>query len=254
MSIDTSADGTPIAFDRPDGGRTARAIAASRAAAPGAPHGTAIRRTRALLACGVAAGPLFTIVAGTQVLTRDGFDLRRHPLSLLSLGDLGWLQIGNFVATGLLTVAGSLVMRRALRGGRGGTWGPLLVGAFGAGLVAGGVFVADPADGFPPGTPAGRPEQLSWHGMLHAIGPVVGFLAPAVVCFVFARRFGRFRRRGWAAYCTATGVVAPLIAMAAFPTGDFRLLFGGGVLLWGWASVMAAHLLAGRPEERGRIR
>jgi hypothetical protein len=32
------------------------------------------RSTRALLLCGVAAGPLFAVVATAQVLTREGFD------------------------------------------------------------------------------------------------------------------------------------------------------------------------------------
>ena len=88
--------------------------------------------------------------------------------------------------------------------------------------------------------------------MLHAIAPVVGYLAPLVACFVLARRFAGRGRRGWAAYCTATGVVAPLITVAAFPAGDFRMLFAGGVLLWGWVSVMAAYLLTGRPDQENR--
>ncbi|MGH3924100.1 MAG: hypothetical protein ACRDTT_14750 [Pseudonocardiaceae bacterium] len=33
--------------------------------------------TRALLACGVLAGPLFVVVAAIQALTRAGFDLGR---------------------------------------------------------------------------------------------------------------------------------------------------------------------------------
>lgn len=201
--------------------------------------------TRALLACGVAAGPLFTVVALLQMAARAGFDPVRHPISLLSIGELGWVQITNFVLAGLLFVAGAVGMRRVLRTGPGGTWGPLLVGAMGVALVWGGVFVADPADGFPPGTPPGGPDQLSWHGVLHGIGPVVGLLSPLVACFVLARRFGRLGRRGWAAYCTATGVASALIGAAAFAVDDFRLLFAGGVLLWGWASVMAAHLLTG---------
>jgi Protein of unknown function (DUF998) len=55
--------------------------------------------TRALLAGG-GAGPLFILVGLLQAFTRDGFDLRRHPLSLLSNGDLGWIQIANFIVTG----------------------------------------------------------------------------------------------------------------------------------------------------------
>jgi hypothetical protein len=217
---------------------------------PGAPSASerTTTVTRALLACGVVAGPLFIVVDLLQMAARAGFDPARHPISLLSTGELGWIQITNFVVAGLLFVADAVGMRRVLQGGRGGAWGPRLIGAMGLALIWGGVFVADPADGFPPGTPPGRPDQLSWHGALHTIGPVVGYLAPLVACFVFARRFGGLGRRGWAAYCTATGVVAPLIAVAAFPTGDFRLLFAGGVLLWGWASVLAAHLLTTRPD------
>ena len=55
-----------------------------------------------LLACGAVAGPLFIVVGLTQALTRAGFDPVKHPLSLLSVGDLGWIQITNFVVTGLL--------------------------------------------------------------------------------------------------------------------------------------------------------
>jgi Protein of unknown function (DUF998) len=84
--------------------------------------------TRALLAGGAVAGPLFIIVGLLQAVTREGFDLRRHPLSLLSNGDLGWIQIANFVVTGLLFAAAAVGMRRVMHPGRGGTWGPLLVG------------------------------------------------------------------------------------------------------------------------------
>lgn len=220
----------------------------SGAGPSGASSQTTTTMTRVLLGCGVVAGPLFVVVAVLQMAARDGFDPSRHPISLLSNGELGWIQITNFVVAGLLFVASAVGMRRVLHPGRGGTWGPVLIAAMGVALIWGGVFVADPADGFPPGTPPGAPDRLSWHGTLHAIGPAVGYLAPVVACFVFAGRFRGRGRRGWAAYCTATGVVAPLIAVATFPTGDFRLLFAGLVLLWGWASVIAAQLLTGRPD------
>ena len=67
-----------------------------------------------MLACGVVAGPLFIVVGVLQMLTRDGFDPGRHPLSLLSLGDLGWIQIANFVIVGLLFIASAVGMRRVL--------------------------------------------------------------------------------------------------------------------------------------------
>jgi Protein of unknown function (DUF998) len=160
--------------------------------APARPSGATsetTRPTRALLACGVVAGPLFLVVALLQALTRDGFDPGRHPLSLLSLGELGWIQITNFVVAGLLSVAFAVGMRRVLHPGRGGTWGPLLFGTYWVGLIGGGAFLADPGAGFPPGAPAGAPEQLSWHGILHDAAHVLAFLALIAACFVLARRF-----------------------------------------------------------------
>jgi Protein of unknown function (DUF998) len=113
-----------------------RRSATPEAEAPSGSSATTTKQARALLACGVVAGPLFLAAGLIQAFTREGFDLRRHPLSLLSLGELGWIQIANFVVTGLLCVACAVGMGRVLGPGRGGTWGPLLVGAFGVGLVS----------------------------------------------------------------------------------------------------------------------
>jgi len=88
--------------------------------------GGANRLTENLLRCGIAAGPLYVIVGLAQVATREGFDVRRHALSLLSNGDLGWIQILNFLASGFLVIAGAKGLRKVLRGSRGGTWAPLL--------------------------------------------------------------------------------------------------------------------------------
>jgi hypothetical protein len=221
---------------------------------------TTTKTTRALLAGGVAAGPLFIVVGLLQMLSRDGFDPIRHPLSLLSLGELGWIQIANFVVAGLLIanfvvagllfVASAVGMRRVLHPGRGGTWGPLLIGVYGAGLIMGGVFVADPALGFPPGTPEGIPDQFSWHGAVHAVAPVLASLALVAACVVFARRFAALRRRGWAAACLAVAVVN--LTPGLFSNHDlFYVVLGVAVALGlGWVSVLAARLLTELPATR----
>jgi hypothetical protein len=77
----------------------------------------------------------------------------------------------------------------------GGTWGPLLVGGLGVGLILAGIFVTDAGAGFPLGAPAGAPERLSWHGILHEVGFIVAFLSCMAACLVFARRFAA--RRQW---------------------------------------------------------
>ena len=205
--------------------------------------------TRRLLACGVVAGPLYFAVGLGQAFTREGFDVGRHALSLLENGRLGWIQIGNFLVTGLLAVACAVGMRRALAGGPGGTWGPRLVAVYGAGLVCAGAFRADPADGFPPGTPAGQGE-VSWHGVLHMASFGVGFLCLIAACFVVARGLAALGRRRAAAASRAAGAVTLAGVAATFATAGspaaVAAVYLAVVVGWAWLAMVAARLAASR--------
>ncbi len=198
-------------------------------------------RTRMWMACGVVAGPLYVTVSLAQALTRDGFDLARHPWSFLSNGNLGWLQISNFVLAGALTVALAIGLHQAWpRPG----WAPRLVATFGVSLMLAGALRADPALGFPVGTPPG-PAPVSWHGTLHFLLGAVGFTALIAACLVVARRFATAGRPGWAWYSRITGV----LFLAAF----VGIASGGGnaattiaftvavVVAWAWLSAIALY-------------
>ncbi len=203
--------------------------------------------TRALLSCGVIAGPLFIVVGLIQAFTRPGFDLTRHALSLLENGDLGWIQIANFGLSGLLFAACALGMRRVLHPGRSGIWGPLLVATFGVGMFGAGIFHADPVSGFPPGTPASA-TAISWHGLVHLSMATIAFLAVIAVCFVFARRFAALKERGWVVYSVVTGVIF-FVAFAGEASGQLwmNLAFVFTALnAFGWVSAVAAKLLSRR--------
>ena len=223
------------------------------------------RPTRALLACGAIAGPLFLLVVLIQDYTRAGFDPRHHPLSLLSLGDLGWIQITNFVVAGLLNVAYAIGLRRALQPGPGATWGPLLIGAYGVGLIGAGIFVYEPAWGYPPGAPPGVPEAPGSSATLHGVAATVVFASLTAASFVLTRWFAARRDRGWAVYCTATGVAIPALYLLSGvlsrggedPEPLSLLLRAIAFLGWGWASAVAVRLrgtptsATPRPEVRG---
>ena len=120
------------------------------------------RVTRSLAGYGVIAGPVYVGVSLAQALTRDGFDLGRHAWSQLAIGDWGWIQTANLVATGLMSLAFSVALRRTLVGGRGGRAVPVLVAVFGLGVLLAGVFPADPAGGLPRrGWPRRRPPPCT---------------------------------------------------------------------------------------------
>jgi hypothetical protein len=205
------------------------------------------RAGRILLACGAVAGPLFVLLIVGQATTRDGFDAVRHPLSMLSLGRHGWIQTANFLVCGLLILASVAGLRRTLEPGTPGrVWGTRLLAIYGIGLIWAGVFRTDPALGYPPGTPDGDPVRVSWHGMLHNFAPVGIGLALSAACLVFARRFAREGRRGWALYSVLAPVAYLGLGFAAFPVQDFRLMLLGGAIIWTWASALCLNLMTGR--------
>jgi len=199
------------------------------------------RVTRSLLGYGVIAGPIYVAVSLALAFTRRGFDITRHAWSLLSIGDLGWIQVTNFVVVGLMTVAAAAGLRRAGIG----RWTPRLVAAYGLSLVAAGVFRADPAEGFPVGTPAG-PGTVSWHGMLHLLSGTVGFSCLIAACVVTARAFVHSGRRGWALYSAAAGVAlfAGFAGMASGSHGAATTLpFAAAVVLvWSWITAYSVHV------------
>jgi Protein of unknown function (DUF998) len=213
---------------------------ADRECAPGT------RVTKSLLGYGVLAGPFYVILALAQGLLRPGFNLAHDDVSLLSNGSLGWIQIANFVVTGAMVIACAIGISRALAGGRSALWAPLLIGLYGLGLVAAGIFVADPMYGFPPGTAAGKPAVITVHGMLHIAAAGIGFLGLVSACFVLARRFAREGRRSWMWFSLATGI-AFLAAFAGVASGSDSVavivaFWAALIVAWAWMAALSVRL------------
>jgi hypothetical protein len=200
--------------------------------------------TRSLLGYGVLAGPFYVTVSLAQALTRDGFDLTRHAWSLLSDGSLGWIQITNFVLTGLMVIAAAVGLHRAVPQS---PWTARLVGVYGASLIAAGALRADPALGFPAGTPDG-PGAVSWHGIGHLTAGGIGFLCVIAATFVLARH----QTRGLAWYSRISGLLF-LAGFAGIASGNsapwLTLGFVAAVLvIWTWLALVSLRLYRSLPD------
>jgi hypothetical protein len=176
------------------------------------PRSATALSTRSLAIAGAAAGPLFAVLATVQVLLRDGFDLRRHPLSLLATGGPGIVQISNFILAGIGVLCLAVAVRRTITEGVGRRWLVPLIAVFGLGLVASGVFVMDPENGFPIGTPEGPAPAMSWHGIAHIVAATTAFSGLAAACIVLTVRMIRRRAVGAAVLnaCAALVFLAPV--------------------------------------------
>jgi hypothetical membrane protein len=183
--------------------------------------------------------------AVVQILARDGFDLSRHPISLLANGPYGWVQSANFVVAGLLSIVFAYAVAPHLRGGRGAVAGPVLLTGFGAGLVMAGIFPPDPAMGFPAGAPAGYPEQLSTSSVIHGIAPPLAFLSLVAVCVVLARRFAAEGHKTPAILTLATAVACFLLPLPVAPLLSVRL-FVAAALGFAWLAAFAVVQLRRR--------
>ena len=207
--------------------------------------------TSKLLTAGYLAGPFFIVVSLLQAFTREGFDWIRHPASLLSLGDLGFIQIANFVITGALFIACAVGLKRIVTTGVGRKWLSRLFALVGIAFILGGVFVADPAFGFPPGTPEGMPARTSWHSIIHGIAPVIGSLAISAALLIFARRLWKQGRRSASIVPVLVMIVSFVLNALPQITADwqrgvfnFLPLWIGVALVYCYAAVVVATLKA----------
>ncbi|GAA1061559.1 DUF998 domain-containing protein [Agromyces bracchium] len=207
--------------------------------------------TRSMLGWGVVAGPFYLVVGLALALTRPGFDLSRHALSLLMLGEWGWLQRANLALAGVMTIVAAVGMIRAIRNGRGLALG-VLTSVYGGALVLSAVFAPDPRGGFPAGEADGT---ASLSGILHLVFGAVGFAAVAAAAFAYAgwsRRVGAPKR-------AVLGVVLGVVIVAGFFGGAALSTSAAGVALlwlavvaaWTWLAVASAHVYAWAPHPLG---
>lgn len=197
--------------------------------------------TRSLLGWGVLLGPLYLVVGLALALTRDGFDLGRHALSLLLLGDGGWMQRTNLIVSGVLTLVAAAGFSRAMAGTTAGRRTAALLAVFGLGVIGSGLFPPDPVAGFPTGADGG---EATTGGLLHLVFGGIGFLALAAATQTAA---GWMRGRGDSA--TASRVAGAVVLLGFVGGAALATSSLGALLLWvavvagyAWLSATSAYL------------
>ncbi|MBM7438360.1 DUF998 domain-containing protein [Streptomyces sp. HB132] len=202
-----------------------------------------VRRSDRMLIAGALAGPVFFASATIQMATREGFDITRHPISQLATGGAGWIQISTFVLAGLGTLALAVGIRRTLTEGRGRRALPILVGAFGLGLIASGLFPMDPENGFPVGTPDRPIARMSWHSVAHSASAVAAYSALAVAAVVLTVRCVRHRA---VLPAVLSGATALVLVLPISPDHMSVQVAVNGLVAFAWTTTLALSLRRAR--------
>jgi hypothetical membrane protein len=197
--------------------------------------------TRSMLGWGVVAGPFYLSVGLILALTRPWFDLTRDALSLLLIGDIGWLQASNLILSGAMSLVAAIGLWRTPDWSRASA---ALVGVYGLCLVLSAIFPPDPTKNFPPSSAGGA---FTGSGIAHLAFGAIGFLCLGAAAVLAG---GWFRRRGSSAatWSRSAGVllIVAFIAGVALAAGPAGVAFIWLTVLIGWAWLAATSVAAYR--------
>ena len=195
---------------------------------------------RRLLSAGGFAGVIFCGVATYGILTRPGFDLQRHAVSSLSLGEGGWTMVAAFIASGILTLLCAIGLGRVLKDGRGRRALPILVGLYGLGLVIAGIFPAPACCGFPAGTPQDQLPVMTPAAIVHSIAFMLAFSSLIAACFVAALRLSG----GSSLLSLLAGIFMPLLVALGMSNAIAPgiAFFIAAIIGWVWLAILVMQV------------
>ena len=202
---------------------------------------------RKLLSAGALGGLLFCGVAIYGILTRPAFDLQRHAVSNLSLGEGGWTMVAAFIGSGALVLLCAVRMAHVLADGRGRRALPILVGLYGLGLIIAGIFPPPVCCGFPAGTPQDLQPVMTTSAIFHSVEFMVAFSSLIIAAFVAAARLSG----GWSKLSLVAGIAMPLfvgLGMGGVIAPGIAF-FTAAIIGWAWLGSIALPLAdsAARP-------
>lgn len=175
---------------------------------------------------GAAGAALFILLVLVNDVVKPDYDPVRDAVSEAQIGRGGWLQITNFIVSGLLIAASSVAVSRAVS-----RWTGRLVALAGVGLTLAGVFVSDPVP----------TDDTTWHGLVHNIAGTLSSAALILACFTAARWRPTTRWRG---YCIAVGLAMPIVFLIGVAAPDTLGIWQRLTNLLGWTWLIVLELRA----------
>lgn len=160
-----------------------------------------------LLGAGIVAALLFVVITLVEIFVRPGFSIQRHAISMLSLGERGWLMAAVFIVSGFLTLAFALGFWQA----SGATIATILIALYGAGLVLAGVFPAPAGLGFPPGTPEDMQPVMDRGATIHSVAFMLAFSALILASLALGVHYWQAGDMPLAITFLAIGVAIPVL-------------------------------------------
>ncbi|MBL8655109.1 MAG: DUF998 domain-containing protein [Alphaproteobacteria bacterium] len=202
-----------------------------------------LQNTDRLLLAGVAAALLFFVVPTIEIFRRPGFDLERHAISMLSLGDGGWIMKTVFAVSGILTLAAALGFHNNLPAGWAAILAAVLIGAYGVGLIVAGIYDAPAGLGFPAGTPIDQQPVMTREANLHGLGFMIAFGGLIAACFVFAALFWQSGGILGMAFSLLAGIAMPALVVLGM-SGKIApgiAFYWAAMLGWAWLAFAALN-------------
>ncbi len=155
---------------------------------------------------------------------KPGYDAWARFVSEGSVGELGWIQIANFVLLGAALLAFAAALWNSYGDETSGRIGAGLMAVVGVGLIFAGVFVTD----------AGT-KIVSRHGLVHLIASLVVFGGLMLAGLAFAWRL--HAHSAFAAYSVATSVFIPIGIVVTNAAGRWGGLAQRVLIIGAWTRI-----------------
>jgi hypothetical protein len=153
---------------------------------------------------------LFVLTFLIEGALRPNYSALKHPVSSLSIGETGWIQVMNFIGSGFLLLIFSYRLRKRLKPIPLLKKVPVLFGMVALGLIGAGICITDPVYGYPENKPL-RLSQFTIRGHLHDVFSLFVFVCLPVACFSLRNYFLLEGKKGLANY-VLYGAIGMLLA------------------------------------------